>query len=224
MHRPIPGPAAHRLPAWPRAQRGVSLMFSLIALVGLSLAAVALIRAVNTGSGILGNLGFKQDTLLAADDATRRAIDWLSPRIGGSTLHDNLSTGGYYAANVASLDPTGNGTASTRTLIDWDDNNCGGHSPCLKPFATQTLANGVQARYLILRLCSGTGDPSAATSTLHCARPMTASLATTGDSGSLDYTNPKHLSTPVQTQYYRILVRAKGARNTLSFTDTVVHY
>ncbi|MCK6426851.1 MAG: pilus assembly protein PilX [Burkholderiaceae bacterium] len=219
MMRPLPPSCA---PAR-RDARGVSLIFSLLALVALSLAAVALIRAVNTGSGILGNLGFKQDSLLAADDATRRAIDWLSPRIGQTLLHQHLSGGGYYAASVADLDPTGSGSGA-RTLIDWDDNDCQGHSPCLEPFPVVTLANGVKARALILRLCSGTGDPSAAGSTLQCARPMTASLARSGDSGALDYSNPRHLSAPVQTQYYRILVRAKGARNTLSYTDTVVHY
>ena len=45
-----------------RAARGASLVFAMITVVALSLAAVALVRSVDTGLNILGNLGFKQDT------------------------------------------------------------------------------------------------------------------------------------------------------------------
>ena len=41
-----------------RAARGASLVFAMITVVALSLAAVALVRSVDTGLNILGNLGF----------------------------------------------------------------------------------------------------------------------------------------------------------------------
>ena len=43
-----------------RRQRGVSLIFALMALAVISLAAVALVRSVDTTSLVIGNLGFKQ--------------------------------------------------------------------------------------------------------------------------------------------------------------------
>lgn len=74
--------AMNSTPTPPRRsrQRGVSLLFAMITVVALSLAAVAMIRSVDTGTTILGNLSFKQDTLLAADEATRLAIKWLDDR------------------------------------------------------------------------------------------------------------------------------------------------
>ena len=55
------------------AQRGVSLIFALLALGAMLLAAVALVRAVDSGALVLGNLGFKQDATSAADRATEYA-------------------------------------------------------------------------------------------------------------------------------------------------------
>ena len=214
-----------------RASRGVSLLFSLITLVALSLAAVALIRAVDTGSILLGNLGFKQDTLLAADEATRQAIVWLSGKVGGTDLHSNQTTLGYYAnggtgnSQTARLDPTGTSSNSADVRIDWDNNDCGGHANCLKPRNTpDSLPNQVTARFLILRLCDAEGDPNASGGTLQCARPMSATVTTAAQRDDLTYASSQRFGSSVLTQYYRIVVRAKAARNTVSYTDTVVHF
>ncbi len=50
-------------------QRGVSLVFALMALVVISLGAVAIVRSVDTGALVIGNLGFKQDATSAAAQA-----------------------------------------------------------------------------------------------------------------------------------------------------------
>ena len=60
-----------------RAQRGMSMLFALMALVILGLGAVALTRSVDTGTLIMGNLGFKQDTLAASSSGAEQAIAWL---------------------------------------------------------------------------------------------------------------------------------------------------
>ncbi|MGY0193580.1 pilus assembly PilX family protein [Leptothrix sp. BB-4] len=210
------------------AQRGVSLVFSLITLVALSLAAVALIRSVDTGATILGNLSFKQDTLLAADEATRQAIAWLDNNRGGTTLHASIEAQGYSAASVADLDPAGirpstNARYAQRVLIDWDMNNCGGFANCVKPLATALSVgpNAVQARWYIVRVCSNAGDPTL--STVACARPITASTAPTAEKGEMNYTDPK-LQQVVLSQYFRVIVRARGGRNTTSVTETLVHF
>ena len=46
-------------------QRGMSLVFALLALAALSLAGIALVRSVNTSSLVIGNLGFKQGATAA---------------------------------------------------------------------------------------------------------------------------------------------------------------
>lgn len=211
-----------RSPARTR-QRGVSLVFALITLVALGLASVAMIRSVDNGTLILGNLGFKQDTQLAADDAARTALTWLANNSASTVLHTDSTTNGYYAAVNNQLNPTGNGTGTV--LIDWDNNSsCTTTSTRWCPGPKLDLLNGVSARYLIVRLCTGTGDPNGATATMHCAKPLTASTVDTGRRGSLDYVTNTHGATGTRTQYYRILVRARGPRNTTTFTETVVHF
>src|SRR5262245_50720083 len=103
-------------------ERGVSLMFALITVAALALAAVALVRSVDTGSLVIGNLGFKQDSLLAADDAARQAIDWLDAHKADTALNGTLE--GYSPALIADLDPTNTSKLVTRIVIDWDDDGC----------------------------------------------------------------------------------------------------
>ena len=51
----------------------MSLLFALLALAAMLLAAVALVRSVDSGALVLGNLGFKQDATSAGDSAAELA-------------------------------------------------------------------------------------------------------------------------------------------------------
>jgi hypothetical protein len=219
-------------------QRGVTLVFALITLLALSLAAVALIRSVDTGSTILGNLSFKQDTLLATEKASGKALDWISKSISGSTLENdsnNKDGNGYLAAHVPTLDPLGkHSTDPNRTVIDWDGNNCatyptGSYAKCVNPSAELDLrpvtaklnAGDIKARYLIMRLCDGSGNSVALG--LRCAQPLTVT-ATNQAHGSMDYATQPLPPDPTLSQYFRIIVRTQGARNSVSYTETLVHF
>src|SRR5207302_1311973 len=57
----------------PRRQRGVVLFVALIIMVAMSLAAVALIRSVDTTSAVIGNLAFRQASVLPANMAVENA-------------------------------------------------------------------------------------------------------------------------------------------------------
>ena len=81
-------------------QHGVVLFFALIALVAMSLAAVALIRSVDTNSLIAGNLSFKQSSILSADRGVETAIAWVKGRSQNS-LKLNAPANGYYALSTA---------------------------------------------------------------------------------------------------------------------------
>jgi type IV pilus assembly protein PilX len=208
----------------PERQRGVSLIFALLTVAALSLAAVALIRAVDTGSTILGNLSFKQDTLLGADEATRRATQWLWANRADVALHNDIATKGYSASLIDALDPTGTTSAATRVLVNWADKPCSGtYARCLTPSDdTVTLTSGVSAQYVVLRLCSAAGDP--ALGTIQCSQPLSASNTGSSERGEISAQNPSHLGGAALAQYYRIVVRAQGVRKTVSTTETLVHF
>src|SRR5690606_14171404 len=101
-------------------------LIALLALVALSLATLALIRSTDTGSQVLGNIGFKQDATVSADEAARAAVAWL--KANAAKLDDDAPAAGYYASTTevnadkssTPVDVTGqqNSTVKTRKLID----------------------------------------------------------------------------------------------------------
>jgi type IV pilus assembly protein PilX len=211
-------------------QQGSALIFALMTLVALMLAAVALVRSVDTGSRVLGNLGFKQDATAAADKATAAALASLS----GIDLNANLNTGtvAYYATALDGVDTTGQqiqpGAAgyATRSVVNWDLDNCAyapspavcAVTPSDPPIAIDA---NTTARFFISRLCLTAGDPSAAGNT--CQRPLRSSTSAAPPKGSLDYAHYERFA-GVSGPYYRIVVRVVGARGTTSFTETIVHF
>ena len=100
-------------------QRGLSLIFALLALLALSLGAVALVRSVDSGTTVLGNLGFKQETVASTERATQTAIEWLAAN--ATTLDANNTAVGYYASATDNLDATGQlSSHAGRVLVDWN--------------------------------------------------------------------------------------------------------
>lgn len=220
-----------------RAQCGVSLLFALLTLVVMSLAAVALVRSVDTSAQLLGNLGFKQDATAASDQATRQAIDWLTTH--KANLGANAPTNGYYASTqelaadgvtaLPRLDATGQQLPANagRQLVDWDGNSCaaapsGSHGGCSVLSASAGTINGNAARYAVFRLCSKPGDPLA-DSSISCVQRPPSTKSCGGSKGSMSY-GDMPLPCPGPATYYRIVVRVLGARNTASFTETVMHF
>jgi Tfp pilus assembly protein PilV len=221
----------------PRSQRGVTLLFALITLVALLLATLALIRSVDTSTVLMGNIGFKQDATASADQATRQAIAWL--KANNTVLNTDKATEGYYASTQevrsdgtakAPVDATGQQLAGTsaRQLVDWAGDACASMSSfayCdIKPVAAAAVSgNPNRASYVVFRLCSQPGDFTSATYTGTCAKPLKSSVSTASVRGSIDYTNPFRL-TGGSGPYYRVVVRVQGARNTTSYTETIVHF
>lgn len=205
-------------------QRGMSLLFALMGLVALSLAAVALVRSVDTGTSVLGNLGFKQDATVAADRASEYAISWIAARVSGTTLNNDIAGSGYYATSLDGLDPTGTQvTGGTRVVVDWDSNNCanaGAFTSCLAP-ATDPASAGTR-RYVITRLCSAAGSPTGGATS--CVLPINGSAGSNTNHNDVDYNRRPFTNTVGGSPYYRIVVRTAGARGTRSYTDTIIHF
>jgi type IV pilus assembly protein PilX len=226
-----------KLQSFSHAQRGVSLLFALLALVALSLATLALVRSVDTGALVLGNIGFKQDATVAGDQATREAVAWL--KANANSLNNDVAASGYYASTKemkadktkdAPVDVTGQQqTDPTRKLVDWSDEQdkkcsyatAGSFASCeLKTVKATSVTGGNNVRYVIFRLCASEGDSTDDINN-SCAQPLAGAKPASGR-GLIDYSTPRF--NPTGGPYYRVVVRVLGARNTTGFTETIVNF
>lgn len=159
--------------------------------------------------------------------------------LNSASLNTDATTNGYYASTqeLASdgvtakppIDVTGRQLASTnnRQLIDWDGNTCqattsGTYNGCTVTTADAGAINNNNARFVIFRLCSKLGN-YVTDASISCAKPISSSGASVTKKGEMNYAEqpfPGGASGP----YYRIVVRVLGARNTASFTETIVHF
>lgn len=199
------------------------MLFALMTLVALSLAAVALVRSVDTGALIIGNMGFKADTVMAGDEATRQALNFLESNQGGGLDKDNAEAG-YYVGQLASLDITGSGKDPKRKLIDWKLDGCAGYDPepaaadCVKPVAQKIdLPNGLWARYIVMKMCTGKDAD------VDCLGPTNQRSSQTLESGELKYTESEYAKGKSSAVYYRIIVRTEGAREAVTYTESIAH-
>ncbi len=194
------------------AQRGVVLILAIVVLVAMSLAALALMRSVNTGNRVAGNLAFQQSATLSADAGVEAAVAWLEQnRISGvlwnnataSSTGTNTTGGGYSASNTT---PT--------TATNWDTWwSAAVAANTVNKLAPDSAGNTVQ--YAITRLCNAAGDPSG---NIGC---QTAPNADPTSGGSKGAGGNQPITAQVQ-YYYRITVRVDGVRSTVSYVQVVV--
>jgi type IV pilus assembly protein PilX len=218
--------------AFSKRQRGVVLILTLIVLVAMTLAAIALVRSVDTGNVVAGNMAFKQGVTHSGDAGTEAAIAFLRatvPATGNgfavddAANWDSLPGVGYYASVPnTDTDMTGSSHDTARPLVDWGYNNCNNASVagCYEPVQKMATGVGNNVSYIIQRLCSGQGAINAATN--NCVSYSSQS-GQSPSRGSIDYAHNRRFAiTPVA--YYHITSRITGPRNTVSYVDTVVHF
>ncbi|MBU0689652.1 MAG: hypothetical protein KJ850_00645 [Gammaproteobacteria bacterium] len=223
------GPRAYR-------QRGVVLFFALVALVAMSLAAVALIRSVDTSTIIAGNLAFRQSTTSAGDSGIESAMSWLSAiQSANSNLNvlldsthpfnttDSSARPGYYS-NVANLDISNPMTCFDPRIDDIDPTNDSDPRNCRllnDDAAIDTDGNGNKIRYLIERMCRNADQVP---SIDHCLFSSAVQ-----DNFGQNIPLPQEVCTgagcPVagQAPQLRITVRTQGPRNTVSYVQAFVY-
>lgn len=201
-------------------QRGVVLLFSLVALVVLLIAAVALMRSFNTSMFMSGNIAFKRDLQNQGERAIDRVLT--NFRAGGLLAADadrsaNRQDSNYSAkmlpANVQGipndlvLSDTAFAAAWTAPDIDLPD-------------------QGVKIRYIIDRMSSATGSCGSLGPSV-CV--MAGNKAPAGGSVSNLQNATRALPIPVAagatapkavntgTAVYRLTVRVLGPRDTQAF-------
>lgn len=189
------------------SQRGVVLFIALMALVVMSLAAVALVRAVDTSTLIAGNLAFTQSATTSADSGMESAIDWLSAN--SAALNDDAADAGYYSfvddnsASATYLDLTSDDT--------WKDDASAFAIGTDITDGTDTSGNTI--RYVIQRMCSATGAPTSA----NCL------FGPPGEDDSSHRSDNPTSGSGSATIMYRVTAKVTGPRNTVSYIQAFVY-
>ena len=218
-------------------QRGVVLFFALISLVAIMLAAVALIRSVDTSTLIAGNLAFRQAATTSGDRGTEAAMAWLTAvDAANSTLnvltdtthpfndyHGGNAGAAYYSAGYySSVDPNFSLTASSGTRINWDDSD----SVLVLP---DPDSSGNSTRYVIQRMCRNPAylpSPPAAVAIVNADCLFSGALIdTSGQQVQLPQQVCKGAGCPAagQSPEIRITSRTTGPRNTVSYVQAFVY-
>ena len=222
INRPVAGCSRRfQPPASLDGQRGVSLFIALVALVLMTIAGFALMRSVDTGNVIAGNMAFREVTVHAADLGIEDAADYLNVTISPAP-DGNLPNGCVAGTSAANL---GTCLYSARTLpendfglpfVDWT-------STATIP---ETTVGAVTYQYVVDRLCNpdttvtvdlgkapryGPSKELCVTAVLDEGKSFTANKAYSGGM-------PSRI-TPI---HYRLTVRVRGPRNTVSFVQTLM--
>jgi hypothetical protein len=198
---PLPGSVG-----LPHRQRGVVMFIALIVMVALSLAAIALVRSVDTTSAVIGNLSFRMASILPGNLAVEKAAAALfkdadiASAVRIADLNNDYAPENYYASKQAE-DTRGVPAALQKKSV--------------YPFAVLTAndsATGQQTeiRYVIERMCTGPGAPTVQTCEL--VPPKFNPGTTVGDEA---FTFPG-------SPFYRVTIRVDGPQNTASFLQAML--
>lgn len=198
-------------------QRGMILFFALIALLAMSLAAVALIRSVDTSTMIAGNLAFKQTATTSSDAGLESAIAWLNAiqtANSANNVYNNTpavhafnvtnAANGYYSNADPALDLFADATWNAITAI---------------PPVVDASGNSIQ--YIVQRMCNVADQVPSTTNCLLSG----ATVDNNGQSVPLpgDVCTGAGCPAAGQSPQIRITIRTTGPKNTTSFIQAFVY-
>lgn len=198
-------------------QTGVVLIITLIVLVAMTLAAIALVRSVDTTNIIAGNLAFRQSATHSADAGVDDALYVLLPalvtsnQLGASTCPAGF---GYKSFHQPNLDPPNQsweqfwnsmGTCPKTMPQDADGNTVNA--------ANVIVARSSTIQYVVEAMCDQVGQAGS------CSHPPPSIVISC--SGS-DLGNPNSKCSAAPQHYYRVTTRVQGPRNTVSYIQTIV--
>lgn len=193
-----------------RRERGVVLLITLVVVIAMALATLAMMRSVDTSTVIAGNIAFKQSATSSADRGIETAVAWLNANPGA--LDQDHATDGYYATSQDSLDLTGNATpAKADDNLDWSDDTK------VKILARDGAGNVVA--YVIHRMCDNAGPLNGATCATEQSEPGGRSQ---GSARQMLTYQPGSWKSITMRGYYRITARVSGPRDNTSFVQAIV--
>ena len=193
-----------------RVQRGVVLLFSLIALVILLIAAIALMRSFQTSLFTAGNLGFKRDMRNQSEQVVSYVLtQFRTGALNTTALRSNSIIAANYSATMLATDAEGIPTA----LQDANFATYATGADLTSPDGSVTL------RYIIDRLCTSTGSEVS----LGSSGCVVANNSVSPGGSVLNLQSAERqlsaggLAAVTQAVVFRLTIRATGPRNTQSF-------
>lgn len=185
-------------PSFPKRERGVVLFIALIILVAMTLAGLGMVRSVDTGTLVAGNLAFKQGATHGADAAVESALDWLAAADAATLQADQPRA--YFANWQSAFNPS---------TFDWDNDGSA---------EVTDASTGNRLSYVIHRMCE-LSNATVNAPGQNCVALTASNVG--GTRGGAVY-GQRALAGTLQV-YYRITARALGPRNTVSYVQTVVY-
>lgn len=197
-------------------QKGVVLFIALVALLVMSLAAVALIRSVDTNSVIAGNLAFRQSALSSSDRGAEAAITWLETQaLSDLTALDGDNLGAsYYASYFPAADANGDG------VIDSKDDVLYAKSLVDSSAVKEVTDEGESISYILQRMCLNAAPPTNDGSN-RCL--LGEPEIGTSSKSVKDSTEAGAIVETSLSPIYRVTVKVTGPRNTVSYSQTYVY-
>lgn len=201
-------------------QRGVVLFIALVALVVMSLAAVALIRSVDTNAMITGNLSFKQSAVVSSDRGVEAALVWVNATAIANldSLNTNITGNGYYASfNDSSASPDLDNIDVLKLDATWDNNKSKAVTGAgFTGVVEEDTGNSIN--YIIQRMCS-----AAVTEPTKEACLYASSSEDNSSHGGRSGQECCEIIAEGESPVYRVTVRVKGPKSTVSYTQTYVY-
>jgi Tfp pilus assembly protein PilX len=176
-------------------QRGAVLFISLIVLVAMTLAGIALMRSVDTGNLIAGNLAFRNAATNAGDGGLEAARNWLTGQSAGALQNDIVP--GYIANWQDTFDPKTFNWPAQAVLV-----------------GTDSVDNAVY--YVVHRMCKDSGKSIDATD---CTKVTALSVGSTKGGAAYGSAALTGSSLP----YFRITSKIVGPKNTVSYIQAFVY-
>jgi type IV pilus assembly protein PilX len=192
----------------PRRQQGVVLFIALIVLVAMSLAGIALMRSVDTGTVIASNLAFRQNATHVGDLGIEKARTWLLDNSSNLNADQPGVTGGsgYWSNMQSGVDLLGND--ASKPDYDWGTG---------VSVTTPAPPAGYAVRYVIHRLCAASGAPT----DTGCVKSSDTASSTTSTKGAAAYGS--YGISASTSALYRVTVKVSGPRNSTSYVQAVVY-
>jgi type IV pilus assembly protein PilX len=212
-------------------QVGIVLFFALLALAVMSIAAVALIRSVDTNALLSGNLVFRQSASAASNVVLEGVAESISKSITITNSNSNHAAQGYYA-NCGQFDTQPDTLVcdgSRLTTMTWNATNSS-----LAPNQTDgndEIRNGIdrqgnEIRYVVERMCNySNADVNAGNAPVDSSRCLMASARACGEDDSKNGNKqPEILPCNPSSDFplYRVTLRIIGPKNTVTFMQAFI--
>jgi len=202
-----------------RHQRGLVLFVALVALVVMSLAAVALIRSVDTNTLVTGNLAYQQSASIASSYGLEAMADTVgrNPLVYAETNHP---ADGYYAnCEFVEGNPANRTCKDDHLFLDatWTNANSKLAESLQSGISNGQDQYGNTIRYVVERMCRSDG----AANSSNCLMSLEDDGSNSGCSNNVG-TSTAGLILPctnVPIPLYRVTVRITGPKNTVSYVQ-----